>query len=95
MLALAVAHDRFERTLKHASEPTVRPLTTKSADVRFCDPGSSLIVMTLQALVRSERRVLIAPLSLVLGGRDTAEGLARCRAPRGLLGLDRIAVMQC
>ena len=51
--------------------------------------------MTLQALVQSERPVLIAPLSLLLGGRDTAEDLARCRAPRRLLGLDRIAVMQC
>jgi hypothetical protein len=77
------------------SRDAARPLTTKSADVRFCDPGSSLLVMTLQALVQSERRVLIAPLSLVLGGRDTAEDLARCRAPRRLLGLDRIAVMQC
>jgi hypothetical protein len=77
------------------SREAARPFTTKSADVRFCDPGSSLLVMTLQALVQSERRVLIAPLSLMLCGRDSAEGLARCRAARRLLGLERIAVMQC
>jgi len=29
--------------------------------------------MALQALIQSEQRVLVAPLSLALGGRDTSE----------------------
>jgi hypothetical protein len=45
--------------------------------------------------VESERRVLIAALLLVLGGRDTAEDLTHGQAPRRLLGPDRIAVTQC
>jgi len=82
----------------HASDRSrdaARTFTTKSADVRFCGPGSSLLVMTLQALVQSEPRVPIALLSLVLGGRDTAADLPRCRGPRGLPGLDGIAAIQC
>jgi hypothetical protein len=46
--------------------------------------------MTLQALTQSGQRALVAPLSLVLGGRDTAEDLAlaeRFGRPSVLTGL--------